>query len=97
MIKCTFKIRQPISFHLLLKLATHIKQLMLFYSRRAEKYFKRGVRLDWPEGATSRESMKAVWKLPRLQVLHPLMLFICSLSQFFFAQLTYDGVPLENL
>ncbi|KAG5550113.1 hypothetical protein RHGRI_015162 [Rhododendron griersonianum] len=35
--------------------------------RRAEKYFRRGVRLDWPEGATSRESMRAVWKLPRLQ------------------------------
>lgn len=35
--------------------------------RRAEKYFKRGVRLDWPEGATSKDSMRAVWKLPRLQ------------------------------
>ncbi|XP_077213017.1 serine/threonine-protein kinase AFC1-like [Tasmannia lanceolata] len=35
--------------------------------RRAEKYFRRGTRLDWPEGATSRESMRAVWKLPRLQ------------------------------
>ncbi|KAL5986105.1 CAAX prenyl protease 1 [Asimina triloba] len=35
--------------------------------RRAEKYFRRGSRLDWPEGATSRESMRAVWKLPRLQ------------------------------
>ncbi|KAG8649224.1 hypothetical protein MANES_08G075400v8 [Manihot esculenta] len=34
--------------------------------RRAEKYFRRGMRLDWPEGATSRESMRAVWKLPRL-------------------------------
>ncbi|KAH8485317.1 hypothetical protein H0E87_026928 [Populus deltoides] len=34
--------------------------------RRAEKYFRRGMRLDWPEGATSRESMKAVMKLPRL-------------------------------
>lgn len=35
--------------------------------RRAEKYFRRGMRLDWPEGATSRESMRAVCKLPRLQ------------------------------
>ncbi|KAJ0028750.1 hypothetical protein Pint_35495 [Pistacia integerrima] len=34
--------------------------------RRAEKYFRRGARLDWPDGATSRESMRAVWKLPRL-------------------------------
>ncbi|KAK6943705.1 Protein kinase domain, partial [Dillenia turbinata] len=33
----------------------------------AEKYFKKGARLDWPEGATSRESIRAVWKLPRLQ------------------------------
>lgn len=46
--------------------------LHLFWSlcsRRAEKYFRRGARLDWPEGATSRESMRAVWKLPRLQVI----------------------------
>ncbi|XP_043701618.1 serine/threonine-protein kinase AFC1-like [Telopea speciosissima] len=35
--------------------------------RRAEKYFRRGARLDWPEGAASKESMRAVWKLPRLQ------------------------------
>ncbi|KAG7012280.1 Serine/threonine-protein kinase AFC2, partial [Cucurbita argyrosperma subsp. argyrosperma] len=33
--------------------------------RHAEKYVRRG-RLDWPEGATSRDSMKAVQKLPRL-------------------------------
>ncbi|CAA3023326.1 serine threonine- kinase AFC1 isoform X1 [Olea europaea subsp. europaea] len=35
--------------------------------RQAEKYFRRGAKLDWPEGATSRESMRAVWKLPCLQ------------------------------
>ncbi|KAM3706202.1 hypothetical protein ACB098_03G135600 [Castanea mollissima] len=34
--------------------------------RHAEKYVRRG-RLDWPEGAASRESIKAVIKLPRLQ------------------------------
>ncbi|KAL3835258.1 hypothetical protein ACJIZ3_009994 [Penstemon smallii] len=34
--------------------------------RNAEKYVRRG-RLDWPEGATSRDSIKAVLKLPRLQ------------------------------
>ncbi|XP_038692797.1 serine/threonine-protein kinase AFC2-like isoform X2 [Tripterygium wilfordii] len=34
--------------------------------RHAEKYVRRG-RLDWPEGATSRESIRAVLKLPRLQ------------------------------
>nr|ACU18176.1 unknown [Glycine max] len=34
--------------------------------RHAEKYVRRG-RLDWPEGATSRESIKAVMNLPRLQ------------------------------
>ncbi|KAI3435152.1 Protein kinase domain-containing protein [Psidium guajava] len=34
--------------------------------RHAEKYVKRG-RLDWPEGATSRDSIRAVLKLPRLQ------------------------------
>ncbi|URE07352.1 serine threonine-protein kinase [Musa troglodytarum] len=39
-------------------------------NQRAEKYFRqgRGLRLDWPEGATSRESIRAVWRLPRLQV-----------------------------
>uniref|UniRef100_A0A2N9IVI2 Protein kinase domain-containing protein n=1 Tax=Fagus sylvatica TaxID=28930 RepID=A0A2N9IVI2_FAGSY len=37
------------------------------YARRhAEKYVRRG-RLDWPDGANSRESIKAVMKLPRLQ------------------------------
>ncbi|RXH77722.1 hypothetical protein DVH24_039693 [Malus domestica] len=34
--------------------------------RHAEKYVRRG-RLDWPEGAASRESIRAVQKLPRLQ------------------------------
>ncbi|XP_074274388.1 serine/threonine-protein kinase AFC2-like isoform X2 [Silene latifolia] len=34
--------------------------------RHAEKYIRRG-RLNWPEGATSRDSIKAVLKLPRLQ------------------------------
>ncbi|PPS08077.1 hypothetical protein GOBAR_AA12568 [Gossypium barbadense] len=34
--------------------------------RHAEKYVRRG-RLDWPDGATSRDSIKAVLKLPRLQ------------------------------
>ncbi|WOG89176.1 hypothetical protein DCAR_0208412 [Daucus carota subsp. sativus] len=34
--------------------------------RHAEKYIRRG-RLDWPEGAASRDSIKAVHKLPRLQ------------------------------
>ncbi|XP_052186613.1 serine/threonine-protein kinase AFC2-like isoform X1 [Diospyros lotus] len=34
--------------------------------RHAEKYVRRG-KLEWPEGATSRESIKAVLKLPRLQ------------------------------
>jgi hypothetical protein len=36
-------------------------------SRHAEKYVRKG-RLDWPDGATSRESIKAAMKLPRLQV-----------------------------
>ncbi|KAL2321744.1 hypothetical protein Fmac_026123 [Flemingia macrophylla] len=34
--------------------------------RHAERYVRRG-RLDWPEGATTRDSIKAVMKLPRLQ------------------------------
>ncbi|CAL5422007.1 unnamed protein product [Camellia sinensis] len=31
---------------------------------RAEKYFKRSPHLDWLEGASSKESTRAVWKLP---------------------------------
>ncbi|AEE79110.1 protein kinase (AME2/AFC1) [Arabidopsis thaliana] len=40
--------------------------MVLRADRRSEKYFRRGAKLDWPEGATSRDSLKAVWKLPRL-------------------------------
>ncbi|KAK4419119.1 Serine/threonine-protein kinase AFC1 [Sesamum alatum] len=43
------------------------QHMIIRADRRSEKYFRRGSRLDWPEGATSRESIRAVWKLPRLQ------------------------------
>ncbi|KAL2509362.1 Serine/threonine-protein kinase AFC1 [Forsythia ovata] len=43
------------------------QHMMMRADRQAEKYFRRGAKLDWPEGATSRESMRAVWKLPCLQ------------------------------
>ncbi|XP_022856390.1 serine/threonine-protein kinase AFC1-like [Olea europaea var. sylvestris] len=43
------------------------QHMMMQADRQAEKYFRRGAKLDWPEGATSRESMRAVWKLPCLQ------------------------------
>ncbi|KAK2388932.1 LAMMER-type protein kinase AFC2 [Trifolium repens] len=42
------------------------QQMLKRVDRHAEKYVRRG-RLDWPEGAASRESIKAVTKLPRLQ------------------------------
>lgn len=42
--------------------------LGMLSSRHAEKYVRKG-KLDWPEGASSRDSIKAVSKLPRLQVL----------------------------
>ncbi|POO03903.1 Serine/threonine protein kinase [Trema orientale] len=38
-------------------------------NRGAEKYFKRGARLNWPEGAVSRESIRAVKKLDCLKEL----------------------------
>ncbi|CAN4124092.1 unnamed protein product [Withania somnifera] len=41
-------------------------QMLNKVDRHAEKYVRRG-RLHWPEGATSRESIKSVMKLPRLQ------------------------------
>ncbi|XP_033130948.1 serine/threonine-protein kinase AFC1 isoform X3 [Brassica rapa] len=40
--------------------------MVLRADRRSDRYFRRGAKLDWPEGATSRDSLKAVWKLPRL-------------------------------
>nr|CAB3450245.1 unnamed protein product [Digitaria exilis] len=40
--------------------------LLSFARRHSDKYIRKG-RLNWPEGCTSRESMKAVMKLPRLQ------------------------------
>ncbi|CAA7037298.1 unnamed protein product [Microthlaspi erraticum] len=42
------------------------QQMLKKVDRHAEKYVRRG-RLDWPDGATSRDSLKAVLKLPRLQ------------------------------
>jgi hypothetical protein len=47
--------------------------LFLMCSRHAEKYVRKG-RLNWPEGCASRESMKAVMKLPRLQVFFHILL-----------------------
>ena len=41
---------------------------MIICSKGAEKYFRRGLRLNWPEGAVSRESIRAVNKLDRLKV-----------------------------
>ncbi|WZZ66115.1 hypothetical protein YC2023_077485 [Brassica napus] len=41
-------------------------QMVLRADRRSDRYLRRGAKLDWPEGATSRDSLKAVWKLPRL-------------------------------
>lgn len=39
-------------------------------------------RLDWPDGATSRDSLKAVLKLPRLQVCQRVDLLKCYVSSF---------------
>ncbi|KAF3778454.1 Serine/threonine-protein kinase [Nymphaea thermarum] len=42
-------------------------QMVRKASQSAEKYFRRGTRLNWPEGAVSRESIRAVRKLDRLK------------------------------
>ncbi|OIW00297.1 hypothetical protein TanjilG_27548 [Lupinus angustifolius] len=47
-------------------LGTLPQHMLKRLDRHAEKYVRKG-RLDWPEGAASRESIKAVMKLPRLQ------------------------------
>ncbi|PKU73407.1 Serine/threonine-protein kinase AFC3 [Dendrobium catenatum] len=43
--------------------------LSVKYSSSASKYFKRGAHLNWPEGALSRESIRAVRKLDRLKAM----------------------------
>lgn len=48
---------------------TEIPSTFVTCSRGAEKYFRRGSRLNWPEGAVSRESIRAVKKLDRLKVI----------------------------
>ncbi|CAJ2643332.1 unnamed protein product [Trifolium pratense] len=44
-----------------------LPQHMVQRSKGVEKYFKRGSRLRWPEGAVSRESINAVKKLGHLK------------------------------
>ena len=53
-----------------------ISYFFVFLSRGTEKYFRQG-RLNWPGGAVSRESIRAVKKLNRLKVWR---LFVPSLS-----------------
>ncbi|QDP16936.1 hypothetical protein Tsubulata_013518 [Turnera subulata] len=43
------------------------KHMIQKADRGAEKYFRKGSRLNWPEGADSRESIRAVRKLDRLK------------------------------
>ncbi|CAL5419594.1 unnamed protein product [Camellia sinensis] len=43
------------------------QHMIISANLRAEKYFKRSAHLDWLQGASSKESTRAVWKLPRLQ------------------------------
>jgi hypothetical protein len=50
-------------------------------SRRLEKYFRHGRELNWPEGAVSRESIRAVRRLPRLRV-RPSLSFFTYAVQF---------------
>ncbi|XWS17749.1 hypothetical protein CRYUN_Cryun33cG0094100 [Craigia yunnanensis] len=66
-------------------------------SRGAEKYFRRGSRLNWPEGAVSRESIRAVKKLDRLKnmVSQHLESSRYLLSDLLEGLLTYD--PSERL
>ena len=51
----------------------------LHSSRHADKYVRRG-RLDWPDGATSRESLKTVLKLHRLQVFIFVYVLFCVMN-----------------
>ncbi|KAJ7958608.1 Serine/threonine protein kinase [Quillaja saponaria] len=66
-------------------------------NRGAEKYFRWGSQLNWPEGAVSRESIKAVRKLDRLKVLVSLYVDSSrsSLIDLLLGLLKYD--PAERL
>lgn len=55
-----------------------------FCSRGAEKYFRRGGRLNWPEGANSRESIRAVKRLDRLKVVHRYYVLVSIDMSFFY-------------
>ncbi|KAL1291214.1 hypothetical protein HN51_059775 [Arachis hypogaea] len=66
-------------------------------TRGAEKYFRRGARLNWPEGAVSRESIRAVKKLDLLEdiVSSCVDSSRSSLTDLLHGLLTYD--PNERL
>ncbi|XP_039004784.1 serine/threonine-protein kinase AFC3-like [Hibiscus syriacus] len=66
-------------------------------NRGAEKYFRRGSRLNWPEGAASRESIRAVKELDRLKnmVSHHVESSRYSLADLLEGLLKYD--PSERL
>ncbi|XP_062100030.1 serine/threonine-protein kinase AFC3 isoform X1 [Humulus lupulus] len=65
-------------------------------NRGAEKYFKRGSRLNWPEGAVSRESIRAVKKLGSLKALVSQNVYPrSSLTDLLHGLLKYD--PSERL
>ncbi|QHO16892.1 hypothetical protein S83_032993 [Arachis hypogaea] len=66
-------------------------------TRGAEKYFRRGARLNWPEGAVSRESIRAVKKLDLLEdiVSSRVDSSRSSLTDLLHGVLTYD--PNERL
>ncbi|KAK7351461.1 hypothetical protein VNO77_10945 [Canavalia gladiata] len=61
-------------------------------NKGAEKYFKRGARLRWPEGAVSRESINAVKKLGHLKdiVSRHVEYSRSSLTDLLHGLLTYD-------
>jgi len=52
-------------------------------SSSAQKYFRRATRLNWPEGAVSRESIRAVRKLDRLKVSLKFAIFAMRIYQLF--------------
>ncbi|KAL0917926.1 hypothetical protein M5K25_013035 [Dendrobium thyrsiflorum] len=63
----------------------------------ASKYFKRGAHLNWPEGAVSRESIRAVRKLDRLKdlVSRHLEYSRASLTDLLYGLLRFE--PTERL
>ncbi|MBA0568302.1 hypothetical protein Golob_005805 [Gossypium lobatum] len=60
----------------------NLEHLAMMERPRFRKIFRSGSRLNWPEGAVSRESIRAVKKLDRLKIIFPFMHLLEGLLKY---------------